>query len=130
MPPDPEEGRDGKDAPRARPPDGDRRTPPPSLRRPATDPYARLVIFRADGSHDVAWLFGLGPPDLSTVDTLARLQLVCRRGGDNLRLEEVSGALAGLLELSGLRREFERQPESGEKPLGFKEGMDAGDPIP
>ena len=93
-------------------------------------PYARLVIVRADGSDDVAWLSGLGPPDLSTVDTLARLQLVCRRGGDRLRLEEVSDALGGLLELIGLRREFERQAESGEELLGLEEGMDAGDSVP
>jgi hypothetical protein len=99
----------------------------------ATEPdqfMARLVIMRADGSYDVAWLVGPGPPDISTVDTLARLQLVCRRGGDRVRLEGVSEALAGLLELSGLRAQFEWEPELREEPLGLEEGVDAGDPVP
>ena len=130
MLPGPDEGRGVNDAPIRQWPDAPRRGLPPSLERPGARPYARLVIIRADGSHDVAWLFGPGPPDLRTVDTLARLQLVCRRGGDRLRLEEVSDALGGLLELSGLRREFERQPESREELFGLEEGMDAGDSVP
>jgi hypothetical protein len=130
MLPGPDEGRGVNDAPLQQWPDAPGRGLPPSLERPGARPYARLVIIRADGSHDVAWLLGPGPPDLRTVDTLARLQLVCRRGGDRLRLEEVSDVLGGLLELIGLRGEFERQAESGEELLGLEEGMDAGDSVP
>jgi hypothetical protein len=68
---------------------------------------ARLVVERADGRIDVAWLAWQGAPDFATVEILARLQLFCRRGGGRLRLEEVSGRLAELLELSGLRPELE-----------------------
>jgi hypothetical protein len=90
---------------------------------------ARIVIDRADGSSDVMWLRWEGTLDITAVDALARLQLVCRRAGDRLRLEEVSAALAELLELSGLRREFEWQPEGREEPLRFQKGMDTGDSV-
>jgi hypothetical protein len=83
-----------------------------------------LVIDRADGGRESAWLFWDGAPDLAAVQALARLRLVCRRGGDRLRLEEVSETLAGLLELCGLRRELEGQPEGGEEPFGLEERMD------
>jgi hypothetical protein len=91
---------------------------------------ARLVVVRADASREEAWLVWHGPPDLSTIDLLAHLQLVCRRQGDRLHLEDVSEALAGLLHLSGLRAQLERQPERGEQPLSLEEGMDAGDSVP
>jgi hypothetical protein len=101
---------------------------PPAAREAAR--HTRLVIVRADGSRDTAWLVGHGPPDLSAIDVLARLLLVCRRQGDGLHLEEVSAALAGLLDLSGLRAQFEWEPELGEQPLGLQEGMDTGNPVP
>jgi hypothetical protein len=91
---------------------------------------ARLVIVRRDGSREVACLVGPGRPDLGVIETLARLQLVCRRGGDRLHLEEVSAPLGELLELTGLRREFERQAEGGEEFLRFEEGMDPGNAVP
>jgi hypothetical protein len=94
------------------------------------DVLARVVIARADGRRDMAWLVANGPPDLGTVNTLARLQLACRRRGDQVRLEKVSRALAELLELTGLRAQFERQPELGEEPVRLEEGMDPGDPVP
>jgi hypothetical protein len=92
--------------------------------------HARLVIVRADGSRDTAWLVGHGPPDLGAIDVLARLLLVCRRQGDRLHLEDVSAALAGLLDLSGLRAQFEREPEPGEQPLRLQEGVDTGNSVP
>jgi hypothetical protein len=85
---------------------------------------------RQDGSCEVAYLVGHGLPDLGVVDTLARLQLVCRRAGDRLQLEEISAPLADLLELTGLRREFERQTEGGEELLHLEEGVDPGNAVP
>jgi hypothetical protein len=85
---------------------------------------------RQDGSCEVAYLVGHGLPDLGVVDTLARLQLVCRRAGDRLQLEEISAPLADLLELTGLRREFERQAEGGEELLHLEEGVDPGNAVP
>jgi ABC-type transporter Mla MlaB component len=90
---------------------------------------ARVVIERADGSREVAWLTCEGVPDLTAVDTLARLQLACRRAGDRLHLERVSEKLEALLELSGLFGQFERQTEGGEEPLRFQEGVDTGDTV-
>jgi hypothetical protein len=91
------------------------REAPPSVNKAGRQ--ARLVIIRADGSRDTAWLVGHGPPDLSAIDVLARLLLVCRRQGDRMHLEDVSAALGGLLDLSGLRAQFEREPEPGEQPF-------------
>jgi hypothetical protein len=85
---------------------------------------ARLVSDRADGGRESAWLFWDGPPDLAAVEAIARLQLVFRRGGHRLRLEHVPGPLAELLELCGLRRELEGQPEGGEETIGLQEGVD------
>ncbi len=72
-----------------------------------------MVIFRADGSRDIAWLVATGPPDLGTVNTLARLQLACRRGGDRVRLEKVSRTLAELLELTAYALSSSGSPNSG-----------------
>lgn len=146
MPPGPDEGRSDSQLPgrqarpracphRSRPDEQPRLTlsrtePPNSPDAGRDDLLARVVIFRADGSRDLAWLVGDGPPDLGTVNTLARLQLACRRGGDRVLLEKVSRTLAELLELAGLRAQFEWQPEPGEEPLRLQEGMDPGDPVP
>lgn len=101
---------------------------------------ARVVIERASGRSEVVWLHAKGQPDMAAVDALARLRLVCQRAGHHMRLEEVSPALAELLELSGLRRELEGQAETGEKacccrergdhPLWLQERMDPGNPAP
>ncbi len=79
-------------------------------------------------------------PDLATVEGLARLGLTARRAGCRLHLEEVSMALAELLELAGLSRELGvppasarevvRQAKAGEDPLGVQEGVDATDETP
>jgi hypothetical protein len=91
---------------------------------------ARLVIVHADGTCDRVWLVGEEAPDLVTVDRLARLQLALRRSGGRMRLDEVSEALQGLLDLTGLSREVGGQPESGEEPVGLEERVDPGDPAP
>jgi hypothetical protein len=146
MPPGPDEGRGDSQRPRrlanpracphrSRPDEQPRlalsRTEPPNSPDAGRDDLlARVVIFRADGSCDMAWLLGDQPPDLGTVNTLARLQLACRREGDRVLLEKVSRKLAELLELTGLRAQFEWQPELGEEPVRLEEGMDPGDTVP
>ncbi len=98
--------------------------------RPGAVPWARVVIQSADGRREVTWLIGQAPPDLTVIDALARLQLACRRRGQRVLLEEVAEMLDELLELAGLRREFEWDPEGGEEPVDVEEGMDPGDPVP
>ncbi|MFB8776919.1 STAS domain-containing protein [Streptomyces broussonetiae] len=70
---------------------------------------------------------GLGPPGLTTVDLLARLQLTAKRSGGHIRLRDPSPALRALLGLVGLRFEMEGQPEQREPPLGVQEAMEPGD---
>jgi hypothetical protein len=58
---------------------------------------------------------GAFPPDVATIDTLARLQLTARRLGLDLRLRHASSELLDLLDFAGLcdvlRIETRRQPE-------------------
>ena len=84
---------------------------------------------RQDGTRDVAYLVGHGLPDLGVVETLARLQLVCRRAAIACTWRRSSAPLAELLELTGLRREFEWQAEGGEELLRLEEGMDPGNTV-
>ncbi|MFE6284917.1 STAS domain-containing protein [Streptomyces sp. NPDC057877] len=79
---------------------------------------ARVVVC------DVA---GLGPPGLTTVDLLARLQLTAKRAGGRIRLRGPDPALRALLDLVGLRFEVEGQPEQREPPLGVQEAVETGD---
>ncbi len=83
--------------------------------------WARMVVADSDGTRRVLLLTGHGPPDLAVVDALARFQLMTRRAGGRMWLEEVSPALAELLDLSGLRREMGGQPEGREETLGVQE---------
>ena len=91
---------------------------------------ARIVIVRADGTCDTAWLVSARAPDLVDVECLARLQLTCRRGGGHVRLEEVSEQLQALLDLTGLRRELSGEAEDREELVGFEEGVDSADTVP
>lgn len=54
---------------------------------------------------------GLGPPGLSVVDALARMELAARRAGGRIRLRDPDPALRALLDLVGLR--FETSDSSG-----------------
>ena len=72
--------------------------------------WARLVVAEADGTHRVVPLTGDGPPDLAVVEALARYQLMTRRAGGRMWLEELSPDLAELLDLTGLREEMTGQP--------------------
>jgi hypothetical protein len=70
--------------------------------------------------------------DLATVDALARLQLVARRAGLELRLRRASPDLLDLIAFVGLdevlRVEPGRQPEEREEPLGVEEERELSDP--
>ncbi|TLS44573.1 STAS domain-containing protein [Streptomyces montanus] len=71
---------------------------------------------------------GLGPPGLTTVDVLARLQLAARRAGGRIRLRDPDPALRALLGLVGLGFEVEGQPEEREPALRVEEAVEPGDP--
>jgi hypothetical protein len=64
-----------------------------------------MVTADADGTHHVVPLAGDGPPDLAVVEALARCQLMARRAGGRMWLEDLSPELAELLDLAGLREE-------------------------
>ncbi|MFE7268968.1 STAS domain-containing protein [Streptomyces sp. NPDC057623] len=70
---------------------------------------------------------GLGPPGLSVVDLLARLQLAARRAGGRIRLRDPDPALHALLDLVGLRFEVEGKVEEREPALGVQEAVEPGD---
>jgi hypothetical protein len=75
-------------------------------------------------------LRGSGAPDLATVDGIARLALAAGRLGGAMSLAQVSPALSALLELTGLRIQVEREPESRDQPLWVQRGQEerhAGD---
>jgi hypothetical protein len=68
-----------------------------------------MVVVGADGTRRVVLLAGEGPPGLAVVEGLARFQLLTRRAGGRMWLEDVSPALGELLDLTGLRREVAGQ---------------------
>jgi hypothetical protein len=72
-----------------------------------------MVTADADGTHHVMPLAGDGPPDLAVIEALARYQLMTRRAGGRMWLEDLSPELAELLDLAGLREEMtgEADPE-------------------
>ena len=65
--------------------------------------WARVLLIAPDDGVLGTWpLSGVDPPDLATVDLLARLHLSARRMGCTLAIEEACAELAGLLDLAGL----------------------------
>ncbi|HKA98560.1 MAG TPA: hypothetical protein VKD66_20020 [Streptosporangiaceae bacterium] len=92
--------------------------------------WARMVVVAADGTHWKVPLAGEGPPDLAFVAALARFQLIVRRAGGRVWLEDVSSPLAELLDLAGLRREVGGQPEGREQALGVQEEVKPNDAAP
>ena len=92
--------------------------------------WARIVYLdragRETGSIEIG---GNGAPDLGAVDRIARAALEARRAGRDVRLVDVDGGLAALLELAGLGREVGRQPEQREELVGVEEGVEPGDPV-
>jgi ABC-type transporter Mla MlaB component len=77
-------------------------------------------------------------PDMATVELLARLQLVARRLGRQVRLSRAPAGLVELLALLGLdevlqsrngsRLQPERQPEEREQPFRVEERGEIDDP--
>ncbi len=84
--------------------------------------WCRAVVVGPDGAPVVdRVLMGEGPPDMGTVDELARLLLDAERRGGRLEVHELCPELSELLELAGLSVEVERQPEGREQPLVVQE---------
>jgi len=69
-----------------------------------------MAVEAADGTRVEVLLAGDGPPDLAVVEALARFQLMARRVGYRVWLEDVSAALGDLLDLTGLREAVTSQP--------------------
>jgi ABC-type transporter Mla MlaB component len=82
----------------------------------------------------------LARPDLGAVDALARVALVARRHGCDVRLSHAGSELRELVALAGLDTvlpcasgsglEPRRQPEHREEPRGVEEEGDPADPVP
>ena len=70
-----------------------------------------MVTADADGTRHVVPLAGDGPPDLSVVEALARYQLMIRRAGGRMWLQDLSPELAELLDLAGLHDEMTGQAD-------------------
>lgn len=87
----------------------------------------RALLLTTEAASVVCDVAGVGPPGLGTVDLLARLELTARRAGGRIRLRGATPALRALLELVGLRFEFEGQPEEREPPGGVQEAVESGD---
>jgi len=85
--------------------------------------WASMVMAEADGTHHVVPLAGDGPPDLALVEALARCQLLARRAGGRMWLEDLSPGLAELLDLTGLRAELTGQagPETRQAGPGSRQ---------
>jgi hypothetical protein len=91
--------------------------------------WCRVMVVGPGGVERCTWaLSGPGCPDLTVVDSLARLRLAAGRAGGTIVLRDLSVDLAGLLDLVGLRREVGGQPELGKDPLGVEEDVQPADP--
>jgi hypothetical protein len=64
--------------------------------------WARVVFEGSEGADLSLALLGEDAPDISVVEALARLQVVCQRSGMRVRLEQTCSMLEELLELAGL----------------------------
>ena len=100
---------------------------------------ARELLAREDTSTILCDVGGLTDPDAAAIDVLARLQLMARRRGGEIRLVHAGAHLRELLDLAGLldvvshcgRPGFEagRKVEQGEQTGGVQEETDPDDPI-
>jgi hypothetical protein len=66
-------------------------------------------------------------PDAVTVDALARVQVIVRRHGYAVRLQNASAELLELVDFMGLGGVLQRQPEEREDPFRVEEERKAGD---
>jgi hypothetical protein len=84
--------------------------------------WCRVVVVGPAGARLVEYqLCGSGPPDLSSVEAVARLALLLGRLGGRLVIEDVSREMAELLWLAALPVEVKGQAEGGKEPLGVQE---------
>ena len=91
-----------------------------------------------DGDQVLCDVGALAEADAVTVDALARVQLIVRRGGRSISLLRASPELQDLLHLMGLSDavpcvgasglESRREPEEREPARGVEEEGDSGDP--
>ncbi len=99
----------------------------------------RAALQEADADVVVCDVGRVTDPDLGTIGALARIQLTVRRLGCEVRLDDASPALRGLLGLAGLREvvrcapggsgfEARRQAEGREEASGVEEEGDPADP--
>jgi hypothetical protein len=91
-----------------------------------------MIVIVGGDTEVISWPWEQhGPPDLSTVEELARLALAVRGLGWSVRVDNPSGALRELLELVGLRLVVEvgGEPEEGEE-VGVEKRVQGGDSIP
>ncbi len=74
----------------------------------------------------------LQSPSTGTIDGIARLQLLARRHGGCIHLENATTGLVALIDLCGLAEALGVEPggqaEQGEDPGGIQEEGDVGDP--
>jgi hypothetical protein len=92
------------------------------------DIAARVVLIRGD-AEVASWpLARTGPPDLSLVEELARLQLAARRRGCSIRLRGACAELSELLDFVGLRGAVGDEPGGGEQPV-VREVVVPDDPL-
>jgi hypothetical protein len=104
--------------------------------------WCRITVVGPDGAVVTERLLRTsGPPDLGTVNEVARHALAARRLGGAIVLHEVAPALRELLELSGLTPgvvsdlsldelpvEMDWEPEGREEPLGVERGEEEAHP--
>ncbi|MFJ4687627.1 STAS domain-containing protein [Streptomyces sp. NPDC088789] len=88
----------------------------------------RALLKRTGAKVVICDVAALGPPGLTAVDLLARLELTARRAGGRIRLRDPDPALPALLDLVGLRFEMEGQPEQREPARCVEEAVETGDP--
>ncbi|GAA4696916.1 hypothetical protein Prum_063330 [Phytohabitans rumicis] len=96
----------------------------------------RLVALLRDRPADVVIcdVAAITAPDASTLEVLARLQLMARRHGCGIRLYGAGGRLRALLAITGLSEvlplalDGEWQAEEREEPVDVEERVDPADP--
>ena len=79
--------------------------------------WCRVRLVEPDGTEVARYsLEGYGDPDVTAVDVVARLGLLAGRQGQTPVLEDLSEAMAQLLDLAGLGVDVEGQTEGRKEP--------------
>jgi ABC-type transporter Mla MlaB component len=88
---------------------------------PALCERVRLLVARAGRASVACDVSAVADADLLTIDALARLALVTRQLGSDLRLQNPSAALEDLVGLVGLAETLLGREPSGVEPVGQPE---------